>query len=291
MRGRGKRAKANSSHFQRSFRGARAAGCTPASSTLHCTGGHGVLCGTHGCVGTACAQLAGLLLSFFIKRCTQGTGEISGESLGGGHSRALCRVLAGERPVWPRRAKLTCAGSRQKKTGKHLPSSDRSLTWAFGKVEAQPNQRALCHGATSAAVPGEEKQTAAFIRARQSPLLSGISEGPMWCSRWGGLRHRPPGEGQGGDVSTPSLSHRSAKAGPGDKSGTGLAGGWGAHSLQRGVPCPARGCTRTKDRQAMSVQPHGEIRSRECLVLILSVSAISQSAAIVYRGILCSTHK
>lgn len=70
MRGRGKRAKANSSHFQCLFRGARAAGCTPATSTLHCTGEHGVLCGTHGCVGTACAQLAGLLLlSFFCCCC------------------------------------------------------------------------------------------------------------------------------------------------------------------------------------------------------------------------------
>lgn len=101
----------------------------------------------------------------------------------------------------------------------------------------------------------------------------------------------PAWRGAGGDISTPSLSHRSAKAGPGDKSGTGMAGGWGACSLQRGLPCPAWGCTRTTDRQTTCVQPHGEIRSRECLVLILSVSAISQSAAIVYGGILCSAHK
>lgn len=36
----------------------------------------------------------------------------------------------------------------------------------------------------------------------------------------------------GGNISTPGLSHRSAKAGPGDKSREGLAGGRGAHSPQ-----------------------------------------------------------
>lgn len=92
MRGRGKRAKANSSHFQCSFRGAQAAGCTPATSTRHCTGGHGVLCGTHGCVGTACAQLAGLLLPFFF--------FATGKQRQGNIFPAVIRALRGHLGRW-----------------------------------------------------------------------------------------------------------------------------------------------------------------------------------------------